>query len=143
MNDMLENAAATYLAFFEGLSDESVDGLRRLAAPEMRYRDPLTDRRGIDAVTDYMHKWFQTMDDLSFDVGLHAVHGNVVLSQWNMKFRIRRMPRRPWVIEGMSTVGLNTEGKVTEQVDYWDATPLLQAVPILGRVVTLTRRVVT
>ena len=143
MNETLENATATYVAFFERLSDESVDDLRQLASPEMRYRDPLTDSRGINAVTDYMHKWFQTMEDLSFDVDLHAVQGNVALSHWNMNFQIRRMPKRPWTIEGMSKVSLTAEGKVTEQVDYWDATPLLQAVPILGRVVTLTRRVVT
>lgn len=143
MNETLEHATATYVAFFERHSDESVDDLRQLASPEMRYRDPLTDRRGIDAVTDYMHKWFQTMDDLSFDVDLHAVHGNVVLSHWYMNFRIPRMPKRPWTIEGMSKISLNAEGKVSEHVDYWDATPLLQAVPILGRVVTLTRRVVT
>jgi limonene-1,2-epoxide hydrolase len=143
MSETLEHEVATYVAFFNGLTDESVDDLRRLASPQVRYRDPLTDRHGIDAVTDYMHMWFQTMDDLSFDVNLHAVHGNVVLSQWNMNFRIRRMPKRPWTIEGMSKISLDTEGKVTEHVDYWDATPLLQAVPLLGRVVTLTRRVVT
>lgn len=60
-----------------------------------------------------------------------------------MRFRVRRMPKRPWTIEGMSTISLDAEGKVVEHVDYWDATPLLQAVPVLGRVVTLTRRVVT
>lgn len=143
MSETLEHAAATYAAFFERLSDESVDDLRQLASPQLRYRDPLTDRRGIDAVTDYMHTWFQTMDDLSFDVDLHAAHGNVLLSHWTMNFRIRRMPKRPRTIEGMSKISLNAEGKVTEHVDYWDATPLLQAVPLLGRVVTLTRRVVT
>jgi hypothetical protein len=143
MSETLEHAAATYVAFFQELSDESVDDLRQLASPQMRYRDPLTDRRGIDAVTDYMHSWFQTMDDLSFDVDLHVVQDNVVLSHWNMNFRIRRMPKHPRTIEGMSRISLTAEGKVNEHVDYWDATPLLQAVPLLGRVVTLTRRVIT
>ena len=143
MNQILERAAETYVAFFESLSDESVADLRQLASPQIRYRDPLTDRRGIDAVTDYMHRWFRDMDDLRFDVVLHAVRGNVALSRWDMRFRIRRMPKRPWTIEGMSTITLAPDGKVAEHVDFWDATPLLQAVPVLGHVVTLTRRVVS
>lgn len=142
MNE-IQQRAAPYVAFFESLSDESVDDIRQLASPQMRYRDPLTDRHGIDAVTDYMHEWFKTMDDLRFTVDHHAVDGHVVLSHWYMNFRIRRLPRRPWTIEGMSKVDFDAEGKVVQQVDCWDATPLLQAVPLLGRVVTLTRRVIT
>lgn len=143
MNTTLEKTVAAYVAFFETLTDASVEDVRRLATPQMRYRDPLTDRRGIEAVTTYMHEWFQTMDELSFEVDSRALDGNRVLSRWTMRFRVRRMPKRPWTIEGMSTISLDAEGKVVEHVDYWDATPLLQAVPVLGRVVTLTRRVVT
>ena len=66
MTSNLEQTAAAYVAFFETLTDASVEDVRRLATPQMRYRDPLTDRRGIEEVTAYMHEWFQTMDDLSF-----------------------------------------------------------------------------
>ena len=104
MTSALEQTAAAYVAFFETLTDASVEDVRRLGTPDMRYRDPLTDRRGIEAVTAYMHEWFRTMDELRFDVDSCALDGHRVLSRWTMRFRVRRMPKRPWAIEGMSTI---------------------------------------
>ena len=141
--DTVEQAASAYLQFFACLSDGTVDDIRQLAAPGMRYADALTDRRGIDQVTGYLHSWFESMQDLRFDVHAQALDGHVLLSQWTMHFRVRRSPRRAWTVEGASRVTFSPAGEVLEHIDYWDATPLLRAVPVLGGVVTLTRRLIT
>lgn len=129
------------LRFFETLTDASVEDIRSLASPQMRYRDPFADAKGIDAVVAYMHKWFAGMDGLRFEFVDHAQTGHVLLSHWRMHFRIRKMPRKQWTLEGMSRTTFNEDGKVIDQVDYWDSAPLLEAFPLLGRVVALIRKI--
>lgn len=128
------------LSFFETLTDASVENVRALASPQTRYRDPFADAQGIDAVVAYMHKWFAGMDDLRFEFVDHAQTGQVLLSHWRMHFRIRKLPKKQWTLEGMSRTTFNDDGKVIDQVDYWDSAPLLEAFPVLGRVVGLIRK---
>lgn len=130
------------LRFFETLTDASVEDFRALASPGVRYRDPFVDAKGIEAVVAYMHKWFSGMDDLRFEFVHHAQAGNVLMSHWLMHFRVRKMPKKQWTLEGMSTTTFDDQEKVIDQVDYWDSAPLLEAFPLLGRVVGLIKKII-
>jgi hypothetical protein len=57
-----------------------------------------------------------------------------------MRFRIRKLPKRLWELEGVSKVVFDENGKVTDQIDYWDSSPLLESVPVLGKAVTLLKK---
>ncbi len=140
MTASLDAAISAYTRFFETMTDASVEGFRELAAPGVRYRDPFADAKGIDAVIAYMHKWFKDMDGLRFELGDHAQVGNVVMSHWIMHFRLKKLPRNQWKVEGMSRITVDDNQKVIDQVDYWDSAPLLEAVPLLGRVVAFLKR---
>lgn len=135
-----ESAILACVQFFETLTKDSVEDIRTLASPRMRYRDPLTDAQGIDAVVAYLHKWFRDLDDIGFQRGDRAHCGNVLLSHWTMQFRVRKMPRRRWTIEGMSRTTFDDDGKVVDHIDYWDTAPMFEAFPVLGRAVTLIRK---
>jgi steroid delta-isomerase len=135
-----DEAIARYKAFFETLTDESVEDLRMLATPHVRYRDPTMDSKGIDAVTASMHKWFHDLEGIKFVITGHAVNGLVLYSQWIMTFRIRKLPKRLWELEGMSKVTFDKDGKVSDQIDYWDSSPMLEGVPVLGKIVTLVKK---
>ena len=66
-----------YKAFYENLVDGNVEDLRSLAAPNVRYRDPFIDSKGIDAVTGSMHTWFRDLDEIHFEMKGGAVDGLV------------------------------------------------------------------
>lgn len=136
----LEQAALRYQSFFRTLTDDSVEEYRRLAAPSVRYRDPMVDAKGIDEAVAYMHKWFQGMSGLKFEMGAFALAGQIGFQHWFMIFRIRQMPKRLWNLEGVSKTTFDDDGRVIDHVDYWDASPLLESVPFIGMAVTLTRR---
>lgn len=129
-----------YHDFFENLTDARAEGFRELAAPDVRYRDPLIDLHGADAVVEAMHGWFRDMQDIKFRITHHATDEQVLLQHWIMEFRIRKMPKRLWEIEGTSKVTFDERGKILEQVDYWDPLPLFESVPVLGRAVKLIKR---
>lgn len=137
-----DNVYSRYLAFFENLTNESVDDLRNLTTPEVRYRDPFADAKGIDEATAYMHNWFQVFSELHFIIGDYAIDldNQIGFGDWIMKFRIRRNPEKIWEIEGVSKTTFNKDGKVVDHIDYWDPSPLFESVPFLGRAVTLIKR---
>jgi hypothetical protein len=87
-----------------------------------------------------MHHWFDLMDDLTFKIDQQACSGDALLVHWTMRFRVKKMPRKPWCLEGMSRVTFDDQGRIQDQVDYWDATPLLASIPVLGTFVRLARR---
>lgn len=60
-----------------------------------------------------------------------------------MTFRIKRFPLRHWELEGVSRMEFNAEGKVVENVDYWNAAELFESFPLLGKVVTLIKRIIS
>jgi len=135
-----EEIIKKYQAFFENLTDENVDEFRNLAVPRIRYQDPFMDSRGIDAVTASMHKWFKNLTEIQFQMTSHGVDGFMVFQHWIMKFRIRKLPKRLWELEGISKITFNEFGKVIDQIDYWDSAPLLESIPVLGKIVTLLKK---
>lgn len=52
-----------------------------------------------------------------------------------LRLRERSRPR-----SRVSRVVFDESARIREQVDYWDASPLLAAFPVLGRVIPLIRR---
>jgi hypothetical protein len=122
------------------LTDNSVEEIRSLAVPEFRYRDPFMDAHGIDDVVGHLHKWFQDMNDIKFKMEEYAVNDLILFQHWKMNFRLRKLPKRLWVLDGVSRVTFNAEGKVVEQIDYWDAVPIFEYVPVLGAAVKLIRK---
>ena len=142
MESDLDAILARYREFFDNLSDQSVEEFREFASPSVRYRDPLMDEKGVDAVVARMHKWFADLDGLRFETEGHARRGRLAFAHWRMTFRINKSPKKLWEMEGVSRIALDEAGRVQEHTDYWDASPLLEAIPVLGRVVTLAKNVV-
>jgi limonene-1,2-epoxide hydrolase len=126
--------------FWDTFSKETVDGFRELAAPTIRYRDPLSDVTGIDAVIALMRGWFKNMDDIRIRFLGRARDGSTLYSHWIMTFRLRRAPDKLIELYGMSTGTFDEEGKLVDHIDYWDSAPMLAQFPVLGRVVGLTKK---
>ncbi len=142
MDNDLDATMIRYQKFIEQLTDEKVDELRELVSPSVRYRDPLTDVKGVDAVLAIVHKYFTDFDDLRLETKGYARHGQLAFLHWRMTFRIKKSPKKLWEIDGISKFVLNDAGKIEDQIDYWDTSPLLESFPVLGKAVTLIKKLV-
>jgi hypothetical protein len=140
MDTSFEGALIRYLKFWEQLTDESVEEYRELASPSIRYRCPLMDVEGVDATVAGMHKWFANSDDLQLEINGYARDGRLVLAHWRMTFRVKKAPKKLWEVYAVSKMVFDDAGKVADVIDYWDASPMLESIPLMGKAVTLVKK---
>lgn len=143
MDNDIDATLTRYKTFIEQLTDETVEEFREFASPNVRYRDPLVDAKGVDAALAYMHKLFTDLDDLHFEIKDYARHGRQAFSHWQMIFRVKKSPKRLWELDGVSKFVFDDAGKIEDKIDYWDASPMLEGFPVLGNVVTLIKKLIT
>ena len=136
----VEKAAVAYIGFFESLSPESLDGLAVLCAPEVAFRDPFNDVRGVARFRAVLEGMFHELREPRFKVLDHAVSGRVCYLRWDFTFR-RGSGRDGLVrIPGMSEVHFDAAHKVSAHIDHWDAGRIYEMVPVAGALVRLIRR---
>jgi steroid delta-isomerase len=118
----VEQAAGAYGSYFETLRPDNVDRLHDLAAPDIRFVDPFNDMRGVDQMARLLHRMFEDASEVSFGMLDQTCQGDRCFLRWEFFCRPRRLPMgRPWRIEGLSMVRFDSEGRVVEHIDYWDA----------------------
>ena len=100
----------------------------------------MMDAKGIDQVLFHVHKWFKDFSDIKYEIKSSQRDGLTVYSLWLMTFRIKKMPKKLWKLDGMSHITLTEDGKVLSSTDYWDASPFFAAFPILGSVINLIKK---
>jgi limonene-1,2-epoxide hydrolase len=136
------DAATRYQRYWEELTPATVERLRDLATPDMRFADPFNDVVGVDKVIAVLRAGFADAEGLAFDFRDRAQSvGGTWYYRWQCRFRPRRFKGPPWVIEGMSEVRFDAAGRVVEHVDHWDAGGQFYArIPVLGWLIGLVRK---
>lgn len=136
----LEAAVASYIAFYEGLTPDSLGRLDALCTPSVRFRDPFNDVTGVDAYRAVLAQMFEDATAPRFTVLDRALSGRVAYLRWDFTFRPRRSPAA-WHIEGMSEVHFDERGRVTAHLDHWDSgSQFYGRLPILRHVIGFIRK---
>lgn len=127
-----------YVRFWATLRPETTGALRELAVPELLFRDPFNEIRGVDRVVAMLDHMFATIGQPRFVVR-HAVSvGATGFVRWDFDCRLRG---RALAIEGMSEIGLDRSGLVTSHVDHWDAArQVYERLPLLGGLLRQVRK---
>jgi hypothetical protein len=134
-------ALDAYVAFFEGLNPASLHRLDELCAPEVRFRDPFNDVRGVARFRAVLAKMFRDVAEPRFEVTDQAISSRACYLRWTFTFRGAGPHEGPRRIEGVSEVHLNAAGKVTAHIDHWDAgAQIYEQVPLLGSLVRMVKR---
>lgn len=132
-------ALAAYGRYFERLTPQSLPDLAAIATPDMRFRDPFNDVRGLDRVlrllaTMYAH------GTPRFEVLDRALGQSAGYILW----RFTNDPgggAAPWTITGMSEIHFAADGRVSEHIDHWDSGgQFYERIPVLGWLIRLVRR---
>ena len=137
---MPERALDGYIAFYEGLTPETLGILRNLCAEDVRFRDPFNDLRGIDAYIRVLEKMFEDVAAPQFRVSHKACDGNVCFLRWTFGYRPHAdAPDK--ILEGMSEVHFDDAGLVIAHIDHWDpAGQIYESLPVIGWLLRIIRR---
>ena len=135
---------------FECLAPDQLDQLAALYAPEVRFRDPFNDVKGLAAMRHIFADMYEQLIEPRFSVRHVAAQGNVLYLAWDFDFGVRVMGRtRQQHIEGMSECHWRcdrlSDGRMQWLIhahwDHWDAaTQVYAQLPLVGGLMRWLRR---
>jgi len=141
VTDRRKTALARWAALFETLTPETLPYMRALCAPDVRFRDPFNDVRGVDMLVRVFEDMFETCDAPRFVVQDQALGEGAGYIRWTFEFKPRRLPGPAWRIEGMSEIHFDDQGRIAAHLDHWDAASQFYArLPVLRGLIGLVRR---
>ena len=132
------DALRQYVRFYETLTPQSLNELERLCDPQVRFRDPFNDVRGVAAYRRVLEKMFEETRAPSFVV-LDSAEGRAAsYLRWRFTCQIRG---KALEIDGMSEVSFDSHGRVVAHIDHWDAGgQVYEKVPLVGTLLRVIRR---
>jgi len=134
-------ALARWAAVFETLTPETIQEMRALCAPDVRFRDPFNDVRGIDLMVRVFEDMFETCEAPQFVVVDQALGDRAGYIKWTFTFKPKRLPGAEWRIEGMSEIHFDAQDRIAAHLDHWDASSQFYArLPVLRSLIGLVRR---
>jgi hypothetical protein len=133
-------ALAAYARWYETVSPERVEDARALLAPDIRFKDPWNDVRGVEAFLRIHARMFAQVRNPRFLV-IHIVQeGAIGYLRWRFTFSAKR-GNRHFTVEGMTEVHLAADGRIAQHIDHFDvAGQIYEGVPVLGAVLRAIRR---
>jgi limonene-1,2-epoxide hydrolase len=130
-----------YLDLFETLTPERLDDFDEVTSEDIRFTDPFSDVVGRDGFKRVLRKMFDDVARPQFTVLDVAASGHSRYVRWRFAGQGKSRPRSPLVIEGMSEITLDADGRVVSHRDYWDAaSQVYERLPILGALLRLMKR---
>lgn len=122
MTDRLDD----YVAFFERITLDRLGELDALVTPDVRFKDPFNDVRGVDNMRRALALAFEhgtpRFEVIDRARGHHAAY---------LLWRYTHGP--DFSLEGMSEIRLAPDGRIAEHIDHWDSgTQFYARIPVLG-----------
>ncbi len=134
-------AAKGWAAYFEALRvPGDLAGLAKLCNPEIRFKDPFNDVKGVESLRRIFEHMFETTVNPQFSVlGVAPDTGrdDRAYLHWRFVFHPKgRENEDLWVIEGMSVVLVDEAGLLTSHIDHWDSgEQFYERLPLVGALV--------
>ncbi len=132
--------ADEYARYLERVSPENLDEFANFVAADVRFADPFHDVRGLNSLRTVFQQMFEKVGPVTFVISRIIEKGQEAVFVWQFDAALFG---KPWVIQGMSHIKFNLDGKITEHIDYWDSGRLFLAkLPLIGRLlIYLYRRI--
>ena len=131
---MSAEALARLKAYWEALTQERVGSLDAVYAPDVHFRDPFNDVRGIEELRRIFGHMYETLEEPRFAITETILEGDRAVLVWDFDFRVKKwQPDVTRTIHGLSVVRFAPDGRVSYHRDYWDAAGELYAkLPLVG-----------
>ncbi|MCW5753049.1 MAG: nuclear transport factor 2 family protein [Alphaproteobacteria bacterium] len=131
-----------YAAFYAALDPGKLAELRRLCTPDVHFRDPFNEVRGVEAMIRIFEKMYQDADQIAFEVVDAMRNGDRAMLLWVFYCRPKSLRLKDaWRIEGASEIHLTADGRIKAHLDHWDSGAQFYArLPLIGPVIRYLRR---
>ena len=127
---------------FEQLTPESVQQLGAIYSPNVWFKDPFNEVRGLPQVQGVFSHMFVALDRPRFVVTDVVAAGGQCFLTWRFEFHLKRFDRATLqTIRGASHLKFTADGLIDFHRDYWDAAEeLYEKLPVLGRLMRWLKR---
>ena len=127
---------------FQTLSPAAVETLDGLYAPDVRFKDPFNDVRGVPEVQRIFRHMYANLDNPRFVVTGRIVQGQQCFLTWEFHFAFKRFKRgQQQCILGGSHLVIGEDSRITLHRDYWDAAEeLYEKLPLVGGLMRWLKR---
>ena len=135
--DQIKNAKA-YIRLFEEISQERLIGIEAFVSDDIHFKDPFNDLKGIKQFHKLLVKMLREVRNPQFNVTHKAWSNGILFLRWSFNGKVKFFGN--WHIEGMSEIRFDSEGLVSEHLDYWDASEnFYSKIPFIGTVIRFIR----
>ncbi len=120
------------------LTPSRLDTLAEHCDDNVEFIDPFNHSHGIDELTRVMGDMFAKLDDVRFVVNDIALNDEGGYLYWS--YSADSTLTGQFEVDGVSLIRLNSEGKVLFHQDIWDASVLMEQLPVVGKGIRMVRR---
>ena len=127
--------------WFETLTPQSAEEVRRYYCADAYFKDPFNELRGTEGIQRVFLHMFEQVNEPKFCVTgrWQSEEGAVLL--WDFTFRMKRGSGALQTIRGATHLRFAADGRVDWHRDYWDAAEeLYEKLPLLGALMRLLKR---
>ena len=127
--------------WFETLTPQSAQEVRRYYSADAYFKDPFNELRGTDGIRGVFVHMFEQVNEPKFRVTgrWQSEEGAVLL--WDFSFRMKRGSGVLQTVRGATHLRFAADGRVNWHRDYWDAAEeLYEKLPLLGALMRFLKR---
>lgn len=128
-----------FKSLFNELDAGCLDRLAEVYAADVRFRDPVRELHGLEALRAYYARLYEGVESCRFRYDGEVVEAGGAVVLWTMQFRHRRFhASETLTLEGASHLefGQGADARVHRHRDYFDMGEFLyERVPVLGAVI--------
>lgn len=120
-------------AFFNGFNKHSMHLLDDFYAPDVLFRDPVSEIRGVPGIRAYYAKMYENLISIRFDFDTEVGQGDEVFAPWVMHMRHKAIAGgKEIAVPGVSHFRFKN-GKAVYHRDYFDMGAFVyEHVPVIG-----------
>lgn len=134
----MANGPEGYCRYLETLTPSTLKDIHQHVHSDVHFRDPFNDVQGIDAMRAVLDDMFENISDIKFVIADQLTSGRVTVITWTLSGVLLK---KPWSVEGASRLAFDTDGLLTEHIDFWDAgAGLYEHLPFIGWLPRALRR---
>lgn len=131
-----------FVGFFEGLEQTDLVRIGDIYTDDVHFVDPFSDFHGLQTLTGIFEAMFTKMRDYRLEVHEFGMIGpDSGFVRWTMSGYVKQLGKDIWIVEGGSLVRFDSNGRVREHIDYWDAaSQMYERLPVIGWILRMIRR---
>ena len=135
---MIKKNIEKYLKLFANLNKDNINNFDDLVIEDIVFKDPFNNVKGLKNFKKIFYHMFENVNEPKFTILDYAENKSHVFLKWKMSFYAFKSLQ---IIEGMSDITFNKEGKIESHLDYWDSlNGLYVKLPFIGMLYKISLR---